>query len=55
MDIATHGLIGGVVAQSGFSQRLGRPATVALVSGAHLPLLNSYLIGLTPRCLWDRL
>jgi len=37
MDIVTHGLIGAVVARSGFSQRLGRPATVALVTGALLP------------------
>jgi inner membrane protein len=37
MDIVTHGVIGAVAARGGFSQRLGRPATVALVAGALLP------------------
>jgi len=37
MDIVTHGLIGAIAVRSGSSQRLGRPATVALVTGALLP------------------
>ncbi|MFQ5882589.1 MAG: metal-dependent hydrolase [Candidatus Methylomirabilales bacterium] len=37
MDTVTHGLIGAVVARSGFRQRLGAPATVALVTGVLLP------------------
>lgn len=37
MDAVTHGLIGAVVARSRPGQRLGRPATVALITGALLP------------------
>lgn len=43
MDIATHGLIGAVAARSGFSQRLGRAATIALVTGALLPDIDGVL------------
>lgn len=43
MDIVTHGLIGAVVARSGFSQRLGRAATIALVTGALLPDIDGVL------------
>lgn len=45
MDTVTHGLIGAVVARSGLSQRLGRPATVALVTGALLPDID-FVMGL---------
>jgi inner membrane protein len=37
MDLITHGLAGGLVAQAGFAQRIGRPAMIALVAGAMLP------------------
>ncbi|MGH8068534.1 MAG: metal-dependent hydrolase [Candidatus Entotheonellia bacterium] len=37
MDLITHGLAGALVAQAGLAQRIGRPATIALVAGAMLP------------------
>lgn len=37
MDVITHGLAGALVARAGFTQRLGRPAMIALVAGALLP------------------
>jgi hypothetical protein len=37
MDFITHGLVGALVAQAGFAQRIGRPAMIALVAGAMLP------------------
>jgi len=43
MDVVTHGLIGAVAARSGVSQRLGRSATVALVTGALLPDIDAVM------------
>lgn len=40
MDNITHGLAGLLLAQTGFRQRYGRVATVALVVGAELPDLD---------------
>src|SRR5207248_4350160 len=40
-DNLTHGLAGALLAQTGFQQRYGRAATVALVVGAELPVLDS--------------
>src|SRR4029453_17534356 len=36
-DNLTHGLAGALLAQTGFQQRYGPAATVALVAGAELP------------------
>ncbi|RMD66623.1 metal-dependent hydrolase, partial [Candidatus Parcubacteria bacterium] len=40
MDSVTHGLAGALLAQTGFRQRYGPTATVALVLGAELPDLD---------------
>ena len=39
-DNLTHGLAGALLAQTGFQQRYGPAATVALVVGAELPDLD---------------
>ncbi|MBI4640047.1 MAG: metal-dependent hydrolase, partial [Candidatus Tectomicrobia bacterium] len=48
MDIVTHGLAGAVVAQTGLSQKIGRPALAILVAGALLPDIDGVM------ALWDR-
>ncbi|HSF33562.1 MAG TPA: metal-dependent hydrolase [Candidatus Tectomicrobia bacterium] len=37
MDLITHGLAGGLVARAGFTQRIGRPAMIALIAGGMIP------------------
>lgn len=43
MDTITHGLLGGVVAQLGFRERIGRDATWAAVAAAVVPDLDIFI------------
>ena len=49
MDIVTHGLAGALLARAGFTQRMGRVATIALVVGALVPDADVVL------GLWDQM